>query len=212
MPQIMKSKTKRPSKKRQFKFTSSRLMKTNGKFSKGKLAMIAFSFVAIGALVISMTHAWSYQDVVTWQTVAANHWFAGGDCEAAFGSCSFQLAALSNGQILWWGPYHRLGIPSPTGMNDELCINFGMTGFFSSGVFYVEITANYGATLLAHAEVAANGDGSGLYPPNHYQLVCSQVHVPSSIAGYWDAVEYRVRKVQSSGDPYLYIGQVGLFQ
>lgn len=213
MPANKKTKPK----SRQIKFSPSRLIKTNGRFSKGKLLVVIVSVVAIGTIIVSLANAWSYQNVVNWQDVAGHGWVDTNhvNCQAQFGGCDlFTIGNPPIGDIFWFGPYTTLGIPNPSGSDGQMCANMRVLPGTAESVYVsYEITANYGNTILWRS-----ANSYIVNPSTSYHLICVPFHIPQprSVWPGFSNVEYRLRyqgasHIYNVEPPVLSVAQVGIF-
>lgn len=196
MPSLKNHKTKRS-----IQFQPSRLIKTNGRFSKGKLAMIIVSFAAIGAIVVSVSRAWTFQYVENWPDVNSHHWYAYGYCGNGNNYCWFPAnIGTPYDAIVWWGPYITMFSPNPTGTNAQFCAN--VNAYLSSEVYFrLELTDAYGRNSIASTGWFFQSGGAG------WQLRCGTIHIPQGVYG---SLEYRLR-IGHNNSGELEVGQVGLF-
>lgn len=162
-----------------------RLVTTNGRHSKGKIAIIIVSLVAIGSIFVNLTFAGFGTGAIT----ALNPYVHLGPGRIV------NLVGLYDGfnprgyGIVWWGPY--LGyVINPSGENVQECARVRLSGGIAgtSAIVRLDMTANNGTWILGSHDFYIDGESVT------YRTICYSFRIPNPSANrlWLTKVEFRV--------------------
>lgn len=173
--------------KKKRKFNPAVIIKTNGRFSKGKLAIVVVSFVSIAVIISQLAFATSWSEQFFADSPGIYHQ------TGAYSGVSH----LVNGRLvpiwysynphgyMWYGPYDTIYVPQPSGMNYLVCTMVAgkdAAGRFATTEFKFEFSINNGRNILY----------SRYYQVSKWQPICFSIHLRQ---GIYTGVEYRIAYV-----------------